>query len=138
VGLEKAVAYAVAKKGASHVDIFDIDNNKAQAVSVMLRELFPKLGVSTVEQIQELDMKNKDLLVNATPIGLKEDDPCLVEADMLHEDLFVYDLIYNPSPTKLLSLAKEKGLECSNGLGMLVYQGAFFFFLFYSNFYSLC
>ena len=129
-GAGKAVAYAVAKKGASHVDIFDIDKNKAQAVSVMLRELFPKLGVSTVEQIQELDMKNKDLLVNATPIGLKEDDPCLVEADMLHEDLFVYDLIYNPSPTKLLSLAKEKGLECSNGLGMLVYQGAFSFFYF--------
>ncbi len=49
---------------------------------------------------------------------------------MLHEDLFVYDLIYNPFPTKLLSLAKDKGLRCSDGLGMLVYQGAFSFIYF--------
>jgi len=129
-GAGKAVAYAVAKKGVSQVVIFDIDNEKADGVSLMLKELFPELDVSTVDNIEQLDMISKDLLINATPVGLAKDDPCLIEDSMLHEDLFVYDLVYNPSPTKLLSLAKDKGLRCSDGLGMLVYQGAFSFIYF--------
>ncbi|NQT27985.1 MAG: shikimate dehydrogenase [Candidatus Omnitrophica bacterium] len=129
-GAGKAVAYAVAKKGVSQIAIFDIDKDKAEGVSLMLGELFPELNISVVERIEQLDMIHKDLLINATPIGLAEDDPCLIEDSMLHEDLFVYDLIYNPSPTKLLSLAKDKGLSCSDGLGMLVYQGAFSFIYF--------
>ena len=129
-GAGKAVAYAVAKKGISRMAIFDIDKDKAESVSLMLRVLFPKLDISIVDEIEQLDMINKDLLINATPIGLTSEDPCLIEEGMLHEDLFVYDLIYNPSPTKLLSLAKNKGLRCSDGLGMLVYQGAFSFIYF--------
>ena len=129
-GAGKAVAYAVAKKGISRVAIFDIDKDKAESVSLMLRAIFPELDISIVDEIEQLDMINKDLLINATPIGLTSEDPCLIEEDMLHEDLFVYDLIYNPSPTKLLSLAKNKGLRCSDGLGMLVYQGAFSFIYF--------
>jgi len=129
-GAGKAVAYAVAKKGISQIAIFDIDKDKAESVSLMLRVLFPKLDISIVDEIEQLDMINKDLLINATPIGLTSEDPCLIEEGMLHEDLFVYDLIYNPSPTKLLSLAKNKGLRCSDGLGMLVYQGAFSFIYF--------
>ena len=129
-GAGKAVAYAVAKKGVSQIAIFDIDKDKAEGVSLILGELFPELNISIAERIEQLDMIDKDLLINATPIGLTKDDPCLIEDSMLHEDLFVYDLIYNPSPTKLLSLAKGKGLRCSDGLGMLVYQGAFSFIYF--------
>lgn len=129
-GAGKAAAYAVAKKGVSQIAIFDIDKGKAKGVSLMLGELFPELNISIADDIEQLDMINKDLLINATPIGLAEDDPCLIKKSMLHEDLFVYDLIYNPSPTKLLSLAKDRGLRCSGGLGMLVYQGAFSFIYF--------
>ena len=129
-GAGKAVAYAVAKKGISQIAIFDVDKERAEGVSLMLGELFPELNISVAEEIEQLDLINKDLLINATPIGLAKDDPCLIEDSMLHEDLFVYDLIYNPSPTKLLSLAKNKGLDCSDGLGMLVYQGAFSFIYF--------
>jgi len=129
-GAGKAVAYALGKKGVSQIAIFDIDKKKAKSVVLMLRELFPELSLSAVDEIEQLNMINKDLLINATPIGLAKDDPCLVEDSMLHEDLFVYDLIYNPSPTKLISLAQDKGLHCSDGLGMLVYQGAFSFIYF--------
>ena len=133
-GAGKAVAYAMAKKGVSQIAIFDIDKDKAKGVSLMLGELFPELKISRVDGIEQLDIINKDLLINATPIGLAKDDPCLIEDGMLHEDLFVYDLIYNPSPTKLLSLAKDKGLSCSDGLGMLVYQGVFSFIYFTETF----
>ena len=129
-GAGKAVAYALAKKGASQIAIFDINEDKAKDTPLILGNLFPALNISIVDEIKQLDMANKDLLINATPVGLAKDDPCLIEDSILHENLFVYDLIYNPSPTKLLSLAKDKGLRCSDGLGMLVYQGAFSFIYF--------
>lgn len=129
-GAGGAIAYAVAKKGAEDIAIFDIDKNKSENVSGRIKKLFPELKVSIVDTVEELNIKNKNMLINATPVGLRDDDPCLVEEGMLGEELFVYDLIYNPSSTKLLSLAKDKGLESSNGLGMLVYQGAFSFIYF--------
>jgi shikimate dehydrogenase len=55
---------------------------------------------------------------------MKEADPCLVEGKFIHRDILVYDLIYNPKETKLLKTAKEKDAGISNGLGMLLYQGA--------------
>jgi len=129
-GAGKAVAYAVAKKGAREIAIFDLDKSKSENVVNMLEELFPDLNAVVVGEVEQLSIINKDLLINATPVGLKEEDPCLIEEDVLHKDLFVYDLIYNPSPTKLLSLAESKSLRYSDGLGMLVYQGAFSFIYF--------
>lgn len=129
-GAGGAIAYAVAKKGAEEIAIFDIDKDKSKNVSGILEKLFPGLKIAIADTVEELNINSKNMLINATPVGLKEDDPCLVEEYMLHEDLFVYDLIYNPSLTKLLSLAKSKDLRHSNGLGMLVYQGAFSFIYF--------
>lgn len=129
-GAWKAVAYSLAKKGAEEIAIFDLERDKSESVGKLLEEIFPDLKLSIVDTVTGLDIRHKDLLVNATPVGLKGDDPCLVDEGMLHEDLFIYDLIYNPASTKLLSLAKAKGLEHSNGLGMLVYQGAFSFIYF--------
>ena len=43
---------------------------------------------------------------------------------MLHEDLIVSDVIYNPRETKLLKMAKEAGCRTFNGMYMLLYQGA--------------
>lgn len=129
-GAGKAVAYAVAKKGAREIAIFDLNSGRSENVVNMLEELFLDLNAVAVDEIEQLNIIDKDLLINATPVGLKEDDPCLIDEDVLHKDLFVYDLIYNPSPTKLLSLAESKGLRYSDGLGMLVYQGAFSFIYF--------
>ena len=66
-------------------------------------------------------------MINASPVGMRPNDPCLVAASDLHAGLFVYDLIYSPLETKLISLAKELNLNFSNGLGMLLYQGVFAF-----------
>ena len=52
-------------------------------------------------------------------------DGCLIpDKSYLNKSLKVADIIYNPQETKLLTLAKEKGLEYMNGEGMILYQGA--------------
>jgi len=122
-GGARAVAYILAQSNAKEIAIFDIDEKKSKDIANLIRDLFPGFKIFHVENIKKLDIQNKDLLVNATPIGLKETDPCLVEEEMLHKNLFVYDLIYNPAETKLLTLAKHIGAKTANGLGMLLYQG---------------
>jgi shikimate dehydrogenase len=126
-GAARAVSYVLADSKAKEIAIFDIDKDKTKAVIEMIENFFPGFNILASENVEDLDIKNKDLLVNATPIGLKESDPCLVKEEMLHKNLFVYDLIYNPAETKLLQIAKQKGAKVSNGLGMLLYQGALSF-----------
>jgi shikimate dehydrogenase len=69
-----------------------------------------------------------DLLVNTTPVGMYpkvNDSPISKELmQRLKANVIAYDLIYTPSPTKFLSLAKERGATAIDGLEMLVQQGA--------------
>jgi len=122
-GAAKAVAYVLASLNAKTISIFDIDRQKSGNISAMIKDIFPGFPIYPVDNIEGLEIKDKDLLVNTTPVGLKEEDPCLVKSGQLHSNLFVYDLIYNPAQTKLLVLAKQAGARTSNGLGMLLYQG---------------
>ncbi len=122
-GAARAVLYVLAKSAAKEISVYDIDKNKTRDILAMIKGLFPAIIINSVDSVEQLDIKNKDLLINATPIGMKETDNCLINEDMMHRNLFVYDLIYNPSETKLLTLAKKAGAKTSNGLKMLLYQG---------------
>ncbi|MDD5291798.1 MAG: shikimate dehydrogenase [Candidatus Omnitrophica bacterium] len=122
-GAGKAVAYAIADSKAEEIIIYDIDKKKTDDVIGIIKSLFKDFNIKSVDSIERLDISNKDILINATPIGMKDTDPCLISEDMLHKDLFVYDLIYNPPQTKLLKLAKKANAVTANGLGMLLYQG---------------
>jgi shikimate dehydrogenase len=126
-GAARAVAYVLGKEKAAEIVMFDIDNAKSTATVEMVKSIFPQIKISAVNSVEKLDIGNKDLLINATPVGLKAADPVLVSESMLHKDLFVYDLIYNPAETKLLELAGKAGARTCNGLGMLLYQGALSF-----------
>ncbi len=68
-----------------------------------------------------------DLIVNTSSVGLKDGDPSILPAACLRPGQFVYDTIYQPSVTPLLALAKETGCRTSNGLSMLLHQGALAF-----------
>lgn len=111
----------------SSIKLYDLDSEKAHVLVEDLKQRIDLSIVDVVHCLDDLDIELADILINATPIGLKETDPCLVDPDLLHENLFVYDLIYNPKETLLLKMAKEKGAKVSNGLGMLFYQGVLAF-----------
>lgn len=68
-------------------------------------------------------IKNCQLLVNASPVGMKEGDISIIDKKLLHKKLSVYDLVYNRE-TELVKDAKSLRLLAANGLGMLLYQGA--------------
>jgi len=64
------------------------------------------------------------VLINATSLGLKAEDPAPFDVSRLPDGWKVYDMIYNPSSTRLMQEASDRGLAAANGLSMLVHQGA--------------
>ncbi|MCG2712841.1 MAG: shikimate dehydrogenase [Candidatus Omnitrophica bacterium] len=126
-GAARAVAYALKTKQTEEIAIYDIDKAKAESLAKAVNSWDSGCAAYAVELIEDLNLHAKTLLVNASPVGMREDDPLLITRQMLHKDLFVYDLIYNPVYTKLLLLAQDNGLRHRNGLKMLLYQGVLAF-----------
>lgn len=108
--------------------IYEISEQNKQAVKAHYTN-FPivcdKLKFITKEQIPE-KIKTCSLLVNTTPVGMKPEIDNLIDKELLHDDLSVYDVVYNRE-TKLIKDAKQKGLKAVGGLGMLLYQGVLAF-----------
>jgi shikimate dehydrogenase len=69
------------------------------------------------------------LIVNTTPVGMHPHvDRTPWPADLpFPQDVFVYDLVYNPMETKFVRAARSAGLAATNGLGMLIEQAALAF-----------
>jgi shikimate dehydrogenase len=122
-GASKAVCVYLAKTGPKRISVYDVNHEKVRGLIAHLVHCCKGPEFIEAGSIEELLIQEADLLVNATPIGMKESDPSLVDEKFLHNGLFVYDLIYHHPQTALLRSAREKGCLSSNGLGMLLYQG---------------
>lgn len=124
-GAARAVVWALSKKKAGPITIVDKANDKA----VELANKFS--SVCDIKYIEyegdwTAHIKNSGILINASPVGMKGSDPSPVDLKMLHRRLSVFDLIYNKH-TKLIRIARQKGLNACGGFGMLLYQGALAF-----------
>lgn len=64
------------------------------------------------------------VVINATSLGLRPEDPAPLDLLTLPMGAKVYDMVYNPSETALLRQARDLGLRATNGLSMLVHQAA--------------
>jgi shikimate dehydrogenase len=127
-GAAKAVCFALAwRLKVEEICIYDIDSYKSLGLASRFKDMFNQTKFSAVARMDEFNLQGKDLLVNASPVGMRPLDPCLVESRLMHKDLFVYDLIYNPAETELIKQARQAGCPYSNGLGMLLYQGVLAF-----------
>ena len=83
-----------------------------------------EVGELTNENLKNA-ITNVDILVNATSLGMSPDnDQTPVPADLFQANITVFDIIYNPLPTRLLQEAKAAGARTIDGLEMLVQQGA--------------
>lgn len=131
-GAARAVAYALARSGASSVVILNDIFEQAEALAHYMGELFPKIsfefGLVSEGRLAKI-APELDMVVNATPVGMAPDiHGCLwPESLPISANMIFYDLIYNPLETALLKRAKRSGLKAIDGLGMLVHQGALSF-----------
>ena len=89
---------------------------------------FENIRIETIEMEDENTVSEKfseaDILVNASPAGMDGVGSHDIPLASLKKSAVVYDLVYKPQNTKLLTDARELGHEASGGLTMLLYQGA--------------
>jgi shikimate dehydrogenase len=135
-GAAAAVSYALDRCGFTIVSI-SRDPQKALALRRRL-ELFDDdlvAGFSALEGSAEWGGREEvlDLLVNATPLGMKGFPHLPVSLAILPPAAIVYDLVYHPLETALLRAAREAGMVAIDGLSMLIGQAAEAFELFFAQ-----
>ncbi len=124
-GVARSLAYIMAEE-ANHIILTDLVVERAIAVANEIKEKMNadiEGKISNKNNIYE-GLKKADILINATPIGMYpkvKDTP--LSKDLLHGDLFVFDVVYNPLETRLIKEAVEIGCQTLGGLDMLVNQG---------------
>lgn len=127
-GAARAVTIQLARAGAQKMLLFDLDRTKTKNLAAKLKSSFPDCQIQITADADGLLKEQPDFLVNATPLGMRQNDPLVFDSSYFHRRLVVYDLVYNPTQTKLLLEARAKGcLGIFNGLGMLLHQGALAF-----------
>ena len=81
-------------------------------------------GELLTDRSLERRLAESRVLIHATPIGMHpREGESLVPPELMHADLAIMDIVYNPIETKLLTMAKTRGCVTINGLGMFIHQG---------------
>jgi len=125
-GAGKAIAFHAARE-VEELVILNRTPEKAKKLAEVLRKEFNNKinGNAFSTEIMKEELRDTDILVNATSVGMHPDgNRSLVSPSLLKPDLSVMDIIYNPLETKLAKDAKAVGAKVVSGIEMLVYQGA--------------
>jgi len=120
-GAGRTAALKFAAEGAASLFLVNRTEARARFAAEEIRKQFPGVSVSVGYPRDEVD-----LMVNATTLGLRADDPSPLDERQFpaRRATAVYDMIYNPAETPLLKAAAKAGCRAANGLGMLLHQGA--------------
>jgi shikimate dehydrogenase len=117
-GVGSAIAASLAAAGISAIGIFDANSASAESLGERLREHFPKLKVETGSK----EPDGYDIVINATPLGMKEGDPLPIDVARIAPTTFVGEVVMKQEMTPLLRAAKAKGCVVQVGTDMLFEQ----------------
>jgi shikimate dehydrogenase len=111
-GAGTAIAHAVASAGVAHLGIADIDAARLDGLVIRLRDAgFPVAAAAN-------DAAGCDIVLNATPMGMREGDPLPVKPGSLSAGQFVGDVVTKPEVPPLIAEARRLGCRTSNGVAM--------------------
>ncbi len=125
-GVGKAIVFALAGLGVSEIRIFDTDRAKADGLAARLRAC---RGIVVANSVEDA-LRNAVGLVNATPVGMLPSQGTPVSDALLHDGLWVADVVYSPLWTPLLLAAKARNARIMNGGELAIYQAVDAFELF--------
>ncbi|RMD46667.1 MAG: shikimate dehydrogenase [Aquificota bacterium] len=124
-GASRAVLYGLVKEGAEFILVANRTVSKALKITEdfknlnrFIEEIVIPIHLNDIEKY----LKDVDVIVNTTSVGLKEEDKELFDYEKIMKKHIIVDIIYKR--TKLLRKAEEKGCLWQDGLPMLLYQGA--------------
>ena len=122
-GVVPSLVFALYKMGALQITVSNRTIKKAEALML----LFKNLKISKWGSVPE-----SDVIINATSIGLNQNDKINLDLSKATKCKFFYDIIYNPKETNFLKLGKKYGKKIENGKLMFIYQAAAAFKIWHS------
>ncbi len=123
-GVSPSVILSIQKSGIKNISITNRTNEKC----IFLKKKFKFLNVLPWENL-ESEIKNFDIIINATSLGLKNGEDFNFNFGITKNEVIYIDTIYNPLETKTFKYLKDQGKKVFNGLDMFLYQGQKSFYL---------
>jgi shikimate dehydrogenase len=114
-GVGSAIAASLAGAGVASLRLFDPNAAAADSLAARLREQYPDLDVATGSN----DPAGQDLVVNATPLGMNDDDPLPMDVDRIDPSTYVGEVVMKQEITPFLAAARQKGCSIQVGSDML-------------------
>jgi shikimate dehydrogenase len=114
-GVGSPIAASLAAAGVAGMGLFDPNQDASDALAGRLAEQYPALELATGSK----DPEGYDLVVNATPLGMKDDDPLPMDVDRIAPTTFVGEVVMKQSITPFLAAARAKGCPIQVGSDML-------------------
>ena len=112
-GVVPSIIYASMKMNSSEIFVSNRTSEKAEKV----KNIF-----NNIKLISWGDMPDFDVIINATSLGLNQEDKINLDLTQIGKNKLFYDVIYNPTETNFLKKAKKLGNKCENGKLMFIYQ----------------
>ncbi len=113
-GAGSAIACALAGAGVKSIDVVDPDSGRAEALVEALRNAFPDCDLT----VALAKPANVDMIVNASPIGMRPGDAMPGDIGPLASDTLVGDVVISETPTALIQHGLRHGCRCVNGHDM--------------------
>lgn len=129
-GAGRAIAITCAMQKARRILLADVMEDRVGRVAAETVRLVPSAKVSVATGSPEEwanAARMADLVVNATPAGMRKGDKSPLGGCAFREGQMAYDLVYMFPETAFMKAAGRAGARTANGLGMLLHQGAFSF-----------
>jgi len=117
-GVGSAIAASLAAAGVAAISLFDVSAVAAEALAGRLRAHYPALQVATGSN----DPAGHALVVNATPMGMNEDDPLPMDVSRIAPGTFVGEVVMRTEMTSFLNAAQQRGCPVQVGSDMLFEQ----------------
>jgi shikimate dehydrogenase len=117
-GVGSPIAASLAAAGVGSIGLFDPNAAASEALGGRLSEHYPDLQVSTGSK----DPQGYDLVVNATPLGMNDDDPLPMDVERISPETFVGEVVMKQQITPFLAAAQAKGCPIQVGTDMLFEQ----------------
>ena len=125
-GAARAISFTLVRSTKlGELSILDVSENMLQQLTADLRagtDAFIKSELLT-ENSLAVAMENADVIIHCTPVGMHpNEDASLIPAEFFRPEQVIFDIVYTPLETKLLTEAKSRGLKVISGVDMFINQ----------------
>ena len=114
-GVVSSIVFALKRMKVSEI----IVSNRTKSNAQDLKKLFDELKI-----VEWGSIPNFDVVINATSVGLNENDKINLDFSKTGKNKLFYDVIYNPKETNFLNIGKKLGNKTENGKLMFIYQAS--------------